>query len=389
VRRLLFLSSSVVFVETIFFAALGPLLPQLSEELGLSKAESGALVAMYALGGVVGAIPGGWLATRIGIKPTLVTGLVALTGMCIAFGLAESYALLCLARFGQGFAAALCWNASFAWLVSVAPRERRGEAIGFAMSAAIAGALLGPVLGAVASTVGHAPAFGGVAVLVVALALWALQTPRPPQGAEQPLRLLWTAVRTRRVLAAMWLLMLPSLLFGTLGVLGPLQLDRLGWGTIGIAATFVVSAAIEAVMNPAIGRLSDRRGRLVPIRFGLVAAGAISLVIPWIGDRWVLSVFVILAGMSYGTFWAPATARLSESWESLGIEHALGFALMNFAWAPGHIVGSALGGSIAEVAGDAAAYAVLAGLCGATLVGLRHASAGRAPGRATEAATSG
>ena len=36
---------------------------------------------------------------------------------------------------------------------------------------------------------------------------------------------------------------------------------------------------------------------------------------------------------------------------------------MNFAWAPGNVVGSAVGGGLAELAGDAAAYSVVAGLC--------------------------
>ena len=56
-RRLLALSCSIVLVDTIFFAALSPLLPRFAEELDLSKAESGLLVATYALGGVLGRHP--------------------------------------------------------------------------------------------------------------------------------------------------------------------------------------------------------------------------------------------------------------------------------------------------------------------------------------------
>ena len=63
-RRLLLLVGAIVFVDTMFFAALTPLLPQYAEELGLSKAGAGLLAASYALGALVGGIPGGISAAR-------------------------------------------------------------------------------------------------------------------------------------------------------------------------------------------------------------------------------------------------------------------------------------------------------------------------------------
>jgi MFS family permease len=376
-RRLVALTSAIVLVETIFFAALAPLLPAFEEELGLSKTEAGVLVAMYALGGLIGAIPAGLFATRIGIKHATIAGLVVVSGTCVAFGLVDSYWLLNGTRLAQGFGSALCWSGALAWLVSATPRERRGEMIGIAMAFAIGGALLGPVVGGLASVAGRAAVFGGVAALALLLASFALRLPAPPQGESQPLRLLLNALRSRRVIGGMWLLILPAMLFGTLGVLAPLRLDELGWGTFGVAATFFVSAGLEALLNPAVGRWSDRRGRLTPIRTGLVGAGAVSLVLPWIGERWAFSAFVVLAGLSYGLFWAPATALLSDGWETAGVEHALGFTLMNFAWAPGHVVGSTVGGGLADVAGDVASYALLSGLCLLTLFALGSQAWGR------------
>ena len=50
-RRLLVLVCAVVMVETLFFAALTPLLPELSREFGLSKTGVGVLSGAYAAGG--------------------------------------------------------------------------------------------------------------------------------------------------------------------------------------------------------------------------------------------------------------------------------------------------------------------------------------------------
>lgn len=367
--------SAVLLVETLFFAALAPLLPGLGDELGLSKAESGLLVAMYALAGIVFAVPGGLLASRWGVKPTVATGLLILAVTSGLFGVVDGYWPLVLTRFGQGVAGTLCWTGVLSWLVYEAPRERRGEMIGFAMSAAIGGALLGPVLGGAASHFGRAPAFSGVAVVALLLAIASTGERAPRQGPPQPARVLIRGLRDPRVLTGMWLLSLPALLFGALGVLGPLQLDRLGWGSIGVAATFLLAAAIEASISPSIGRWSDRKGRMAPIRIGLLGSAAAALLIPWAGDRYLLSALVILCSIPFGMFWTPSMALISDGAEAVGIGHGLGFALLNFAWAPGNALGSAAGGALAEAAGDAATYGLLAGICLATVAVLRARSA--------------
>ena len=41
----------------------------------------------------------------------------------------------------------------------------------------------------------------------------------------------------------------------------PLRLDELGATGVGVGAAFFIAAAIEAFTAPAIGRVSDRRGR--------------------------------------------------------------------------------------------------------------------------------
>ena len=243
-------SSSAVLIETLFFAALAPLLPGFADEFSLSKWESGLLVAAYALGGAVAAVPAGVVATRTDVRRVTISGLLIVAGTSAAFGVVDTYWLLVLARFAQGAGGSFVWTGALAWLITATPRARRGEMIGIAMAAAIGGALLGPVLGGAAEELSRAGAFIAVASACVALAVWALRIPSPGRGESQPLTLLLKAARSRRVLVGMWLLALPALLFGTLGVLGPLQLDRLGWGVVGVAGTFFVSAAIEAVAQP-------------------------------------------------------------------------------------------------------------------------------------------
>ena len=164
-RRLLVFAIAVVFVESIFFAALAPLLPELTDDLGLSTFGAGVLVAAYAFGALLGAIPSGLAVSRLGVRPTVLWGLGLLAVTCVAFGFVDSYALLVGARIGQGVAASFLWTGALAWLVDAAPPDRRGEYLGYTTSGAIAGSLVGPLLGGAASHFGRGATFAGVAVL--------------------------------------------------------------------------------------------------------------------------------------------------------------------------------------------------------------------------------
>ena len=88
-RRLFLLVSAVVLVDTMFFAAVAPLLPHFSDELGLSKTAAGVLTAAYPAGTFAGSLPAGWLAARWGVKPTLLLGLALLGTTSLVFGFAE------------------------------------------------------------------------------------------------------------------------------------------------------------------------------------------------------------------------------------------------------------------------------------------------------------
>ena len=65
-RRLLLLVGALVFVDTMLYSALAPLLPHLAVELDLSKTRAGVLVAAYAAGALLGGLPGGVASARLG-----------------------------------------------------------------------------------------------------------------------------------------------------------------------------------------------------------------------------------------------------------------------------------------------------------------------------------
>jgi MFS family permease len=367
VRRLLSLVCVLVLADTILYAALAPLLPHYADEFGLSKSQAGLLVGAYAAGALVGALPGGLAAARFGPRRTVLGGLVLMAVASIAFGFAGSAAALGVARFVQGLGSALSWTGGLSWLVAGTPRERRGEMIGTAMGAAIFGALLGPAIGAIAEAVGTRPVFSGIAVISVVLIGWALRTPPTPAD-PQPARAYLRAVREPVVLGALWLIVLPAVLFGVISVLVPLELGAAGWSAAAIAAAFIASAGIEMVVAPLLGRVSDRRGRLLPLRIAL-AGGVLVTSTFALADRPAVIVALLVAtAVTFGAFWAPAMALLADGAERMGLAQGLAFGLLNASWGAGNSVGPPLGGALADAAGDALPYALMALACALTLV---------------------
>jgi MFS family permease len=371
VKRLLLLVGAVVLVDTMFYAALTPLLPHYAKDLGLSKTGAGVLAGSYAFGALLAGIPAGMLATRLGVKPTILIGLAGMTVTTALFGFARSEWLLDGARLLQGAASSCSWTAGLAWLIADAPASARGRLIGSAMGVAIFGAMLGPVIGGIASITSTEITFGAVACIGVGLAAWAAATPSQREPSAQPVSFLFAALTKPRMLAGVWLVALPSMSFGVLGVLAPLRLHALGLGALAITGVWVVAIALEATAAPLVGQISDRRGRILPLRAGAAGAAVCFALFAVLDGRWwTFAAVIVVCSFALGAFWAPSMSLASDEAEARGLDYAFGFAIINLAWAPSQVAGSAGGGRLADVTSDAVAYLVLAALFTLTLAAL-------------------
>src|SRR5271169_215174 len=169
VRRLLLLVAVLVAVDTMLYAALTPLLPHFTHEFAMSKGKAGVLVAAYAAGALVFGLPGGIAAVRLGPRRAVLIGLVLMGLASLGFAFVGSYWGLFAARFVQGGGSSFTWAGALAWLLAVAPKEKRGELLGTALGAAVFGALFGPVIGAAAALLGRNVVFTALAGLAVVL----------------------------------------------------------------------------------------------------------------------------------------------------------------------------------------------------------------------------
>jgi MFS family permease len=369
-RRLLALVGALVFVDTMLYSALAPLLPRLADQLDLSKTRAGVLVAAYAAGALLGGLPGGAAAARLGPRRAVLVGLTAMGLASVGFASAGSFRGLFAARLLQGFGSAFTWSGALAWLVAAAPRERRGELLGAALGAAVFGALFGPMVGVAAALGGRGVVFGALAGLALVLAAATLRLETRP-GERASASALVGALGNRRFVGGLLLMALPSLLLGTVAVLAPLHLATAGWGAVAIGATWLCGAALEAAQAPLVGRLSDRRGRVLPVRAALLAALVLTLGLA-AGSRPLVYVpLVVLATTAYGALFTPAFALIADGAEASGLAQGVAFGLMSAAWAVGALAGPAIGGAVASATGDWIPFVFGAALCALALPAVR------------------
>lgn len=367
-RRLLILASAMVFFDVVFFSAIAPLLPDYVADLGLSKAQAGVLSASYAAGTLVFSLPAGLLAASFGPRRTVIVGLLLLGVSSVAFGFANEFLLLDAARFIQGGAGALIWSGALTWLISVSPPERRGSIIGTALGTAVAGALLGPALGALAAAIGTEAVFSAVLAVAIALAVFAARLPEAEAPERQDLREVAETMFSRPIVIATTFVAIPSVMFGAVEVLVPLQIADLGGGHALIAGGFIAGAALEAVLAPTAGRYSDRVGRRLPFMVGLSIC-ALAMAAVAIGQAMsVVMAGLILTSLGGGICFTPALTMLSEVAEASRLHQGFAAGLSNMAWAAGQVVGGLAGGGAASVAGNAApSLAIIVLLLGTVL----------------------
>jgi predicted MFS family arabinose efflux permease len=351
------------------FACIAPLLPHYAHEFALSKTAAGLLTGSYSAGVILGALAVG-RARRLNPRTLTLLGLATFGVATLVFGLGPNVAILDLARVTQGIGCGGIWGGGLAWLAKASTPGNRGRSLGVTMGAATFGTMLGPVVGTIAAAADPRLVFGCVALVAVLLVplVFATKAPSPSSG---PTASIARWLRHRTLAVGLTVLGVPFIGGGALSVLVPLQLNRLGGTRFEVGATFFVAAAVGTLISPLAGTLSDRRGRVLPIRIGLVAG--ILLLVALCLFRTLPVVMILTIGYLGCVFSLGPTstmALLTDIADRTEFEAALP-AMQLMAIAVGELVGSTAGAALAQATRDAVTYAALAVLSLVALLAFR------------------
>lgn len=167
------LGLTIFSITTSEFMVAG-MMPSLAQGLGVPLAQVGYLIALYAIGMVVGGpiTTVGLLKLRVPNKQGLLCllGLYALAQSVAAS--ADSYQLMAIARVATGVAGAACFGMSLAICAELVAPEMRGRAAGVVIGGLMLASLLGvPLATVVDQHLGWRASFWLVVILTLACAL--------------------------------------------------------------------------------------------------------------------------------------------------------------------------------------------------------------------------
>jgi predicted MFS family arabinose efflux permease len=364
----------VVFLDALLMFAIVPLLPGYVHDLHMSKTQAGLVVGIYSGAVLVGSVPVGYLAARVGARRLTIFGVALLAAATFGCAFAGSFWALLAARTGQGLSSAISWTAAMAWLSEASEPGSRGRVLGTAMSFATVGTIIGPVVGGLlGGAYGLRTPFvllGSVTVVLTVL-VW-----RAPAGVAAPPpvgpRALMRAVGgSRAVVAALAMMVLVATVSGTLDTLVPLRLGVDGYSAAAITVVLTIAGVLASASNYGVGLIFDRFGGIPIALVSIVAMAAFVAALAAAPTGLALAVVFIASTPAITGQYAVAFPLCAEGADEAGLAHANVFGLLNLAWGAGFLVGPAAGAALAQATSDEVTYVVLAVLSVLAALALR------------------
>jgi len=147
-RKLAVPAYGPTILVSIGYGAILPLIALSARALGASVAVAALIVALIGIGQLVGDLPAGALAARIGEKQALIAACVVDALALVGAFLAQSLILLAAAVFVTGLAGAVFSLARQAYLTEAIPTRMRARALSTLGGTFRIGTFIGPFIGA-------------------------------------------------------------------------------------------------------------------------------------------------------------------------------------------------------------------------------------------------
>ena len=281
--REVFVLSIVSFCVALGFGIVGPAIPLFADEFGVSAFWASAVVSVFALMRLVGALPAGWLVDRVGERITLAAGLGIVAVSSALAGLSATYEQLMVLRGIGGVGSAMFTVSALSLLLRLVGPHQRGRAANAFQSGFLIGGVVSPAIGGVLLAVFsiRAPFFFYAATLAAAVLVVIVMLGHTPlhdraekkaatAAAGGSWALLRDALRQRPYVTALAVNLGNGFAsFGLRSAIIPLFVvnslalakDWVAWGAL-------ASAVVQFVLLVRAGRLSDTRGRRLALMIG-------------------------------------------------------------------------------------------------------------------------
>lgn len=362
-RRLYFAVSTTMFVDSLLYLAVIPLLPWYANRFDLSTFQAAVLLAAYPVTFLLITTPAGWLAGRVGARRVVIGGICFFIAATMLFAWAPNGETIIVARLLQGIGGGVGWAAAMSWMTGNTPPERRSRAVGMVSGVSAAGAVAGPLLGALAGATSPALAFG-MAGAIAAVALGA--TLLAPAGVELPRdpalhTTLGRLIRHPLVIASLAFSLADAAGVAAVDLLAPLHLGENGVSSTTIGIAIGAGAGLGILASQVAGRVGERVGSFPVALTGGIGLGLMPALLILPLPDWGILAILVLIGPFFPILMTGVFPLMTAAADDLGLSHGTANALPNMVWSAGFAGIPLLIAPIATALGDPVAYALAAG----------------------------
>jgi MFS transporter, DHA1 family, inner membrane transport protein len=339
---------------------LSPMLPTVADHFGVSTATAGQLRSVSGLTAGLSALAVGALASRIGVRALLRTGLALLGAGSLLSAAAPAFVVLAVAQLPIGAGLALVLGGALAAADEWAPPGQRARVLSWALLGPPASWVIGmPVTGTLTEVSWRLP---WIAVpLAAAVAAGVLLHGRPRDTVQHDPEHAWSRAWHRPGVAA-WAvgeLSASAAWTGTLVYAGALFIETYGMSAASVGLLLGGAALAYMPGNFTARRYVDAWARPMLIGVALASAvvvAALGVVRPGIGVSF--GIFAVLACLSGARTIAGSTLGLDAAPQEKVVVMSLRAAALQF----GYLIGAAAGGAALAAGGYRAVGTVFAGL---------------------------
>jgi MFS family permease len=293
-----------VVVYEVGMGAILPVIALTATDLGASLALAGLVVALPAVGQILGDVPAGAVASRLGDRRAMLLAASAAVVVFVGAAAARSLPLLGAALLLLGGLNAVFTLARHSYLTETTPVLKRARVLSTLAGLQRVGTFLGPFLGA---GVMHLVGLRGAWWLAVGTSLVAavvvavvpdVETSRPPRTPVTA----WRVLRDHRhvFMTLGMAVLLVGAVRGSRQTVLPLWSEHLGLAPATTSLVFGISGAVDMLLFYPAGRLMDRRGRLwIAVPSMLVLAVGFVL-LPFTSSVATITAVAMLIGLGNG-----------------------------------------------------------------------------------------
>jgi len=325
-----------------------PVIPLYAEKIGLSPQAIGFAVAASTITGIFGKFLSGGLSDSLGRRVMMVTACLVATVAPCGYFLATSGSSLILLRLFHGLGTAIMGPVGRAFVADIIEEKRRGERLSTYTAATNLGTMVGRWLGGLLLFWGgfFYPFLASSLAAVIALGI-ALRWPHEQKQSAHFILLLkkmrngFREVGQNRIILGTSLVeALQFLATGAIDAFLPLYAKSVaGLTDWQVGSLYGVQVATTLVTKPFMGWISDHVGRRPQIMVGFLIGGFVVWLIPWQTSFLVLSLLVVLYGLSVAISTSATMALITDvcKREHYGAAHGVFGTLFDMGHAMGPI----------------------------------------------------